>query len=230
MPLIKQKGNMYEFVTHMWGPIVGTCSHKCSYCYVPATMAHFNEELGKLRISEKNIDTNLGSDNIIFVCHTCDLFAEDVPAEWIERVLAQCRKYPKNRYLLQTKNPKRILEFAHLLPLDVLLGTTIETNRTEYYESKAPSYIERAQALGWLSLMGFVTMVTIEPIFDFDLEELVEIVIMANPKWINVGADSKGQGIPEPSKEKVTQLIESLQDKTDVELKRNLERILGDMN
>jgi hypothetical protein len=23
MPLKKQKGNMYEFVTHMWGPIRG---------------------------------------------------------------------------------------------------------------------------------------------------------------------------------------------------------------
>jgi len=186
-------------------------------------------ELGELRINEKSMRDRLGEDRVIFVCHTIDLFADDVPNEWIERVLAHCCKYPKNRYLLQSKNPKRILNFANKLPDDVFIGTTIETNRTEYYESKAPPYIERAEALGELSKMGFETMVTIEPIFDFDLDELAEIVITANPKWINIGADSKGHDLPEPSREKVKQLIEILQSKTDVELKRNLDRILEDI-
>ena len=168
----------------------------------------------------------LGENRVIFVCHTIDLFASNVPTKWIKRVLAHCCKYPANRYLFQSKNPARIIDFAKQLPPDVFLGTTIETNRSEYYESKAPSYMERAKALGKLSEMGFETMVSIEPIFDFDLDELVKIVMTANPKWINVGADSKGHNLPEPSKDKVKKLIETLQSKTDVELKRNLDRIL----
>ena len=30
MPLKKQIGNMYDFVTHMWGPLRGKCLHDCN--------------------------------------------------------------------------------------------------------------------------------------------------------------------------------------------------------
>lgn len=225
MSVVKQKGNMYEFVTHMWSPIKGKCKHDCSYCY----MKNPRWDIGKLRIVEKDMRNRLGENRVIFVCHTVDLFADDVPEEWIKRVLAHCKKYPTNRYLFQTKNPRRMINFVGMFPSNALFGTTIETNRTNYYESKAPPYRKRAEALGELSSMGLETMVTIEPIFDFDLDELVEIVIIANPAWVNVGADSKGHNLPEPSKEKVRLLIETLQAKTSVELKRNLSRILKDM-
>jgi len=220
MALVKQKGNMYEFVTHMWSPVKGKCKHDCNYCY----MKRF--PLNDARLDDKCLRNKLGENNVIFVGHTIDLFADDIPSEWIKKTLAHCCKYPTNRYLFQSKNPSRIIDFVDDLPPDSFIGTTIETNRTDYYESKAPSYTERAEALGKLSKMGLETMVTIEPIFDFDLDELVEIVITANPVWINIGADSKQHDLPEPSKEKVEQLIKTLQSKTKVELKQNLSRIL----
>lgn len=209
---------MYEFVTHMWSPIKGKCSHDCSYCYM--------KKWGKqppLHLDEKDINTNLGSGKFIFVCHTCDMFAKDVPAEWIERILERLRAYP-NRYLLQSKNPERYLEFTNYPDDDVLFGTTIETNR-DIVDTKAPSCKERAMFLAMIGKEGFETMVTIEPILDFDLDDLVDLVILANPEWVNIGADSKGHDLPEPSKEKVKSLIEALQEKTDVKLKRNLQRI-----
>lgn len=217
--LKKQKGNMYEFVTHMWSPIKGKCSHDCSYCY----MKRWGKQ-SPLRIDEKDLETDLGAGNFIFVGHTIDLFAEDVPYEWIERVLDMLCIYQRNRYLLQSKNPNRFLNFISLLPSDILLGTTIETNR-DIVKSNAPSVLERARALARLSEQGFETMVTIEPIFDFDLDELVELIILANPEWVNIGADSKGHKLPEPPKEKVKNLIHALQQKTNIELKRNLQRI-----
>lgn len=218
--LKKQKGNMYEFVTHMWGPIRGRCKHDCSYCYMKKW------ELPPLHIDERDLRTDLGRNNFIFVCHTIDLFAEDVPAEWIEEVLGRLRAFPNNKYLLQSKNPKRFLNFLGKYPYKVLFGTTIETNR-DIVKSKAPPYIERAEALGILSVRGFETMVTIEPIFDFDLDELVNLVITANPVWVNIGADSKGHKLPEPSPEKVKELIRALGKKTCVKLKGNLKRISG---
>lgn len=217
--LKKQRGNMYEFVTHTWGPIRGRCKHDCSYCYMKKW------PLPPLHIDERDLRTHLGEGNFIFVCHTIDLFADDVPAYWIDKVLERLRTYPDNKYLLQSKNPKRFLDFIGRYPHDILFGTTIETNRTIYVESKAPPYIERAEALAELHKKGYETMVTIEPIFDFDLEELVNLVVMANPAWVNIGADSKGHNLPEPSKEKVKQLINALQGKTNIKLKRNLERI-----
>lgn len=222
MPLKEQKGNMYEFVTHMWSPIRGKCVHDCSYCYMKIW-----GEPKPLHIDRQDLKkTNLGEGNFIFVVHTADLFAEDVPDEWINAVLDKLRQFPKNRYLLQSKNPARMKKFTDKFPKDVLLGTTIETNRDSAYVSKAPTMWERAEALGDLFDEGFETMVTIEPILDFDLEELVNMIIDASPTWVNIGADSKKHNLPEPPQEKVKELIETLQEKTDVELKRNLQRIL----
>jgi DNA repair photolyase len=219
--LRRQKGDMYEFVSHMWGPVRGRCKHDCSYCYMKKW------SLPPLHIDERDIRTNLGRGNFIFVCHTIDLFADDVPTQWIKRVLKQLNTYPQNRYLLQSKNPRRFLEFVGEYPEDILFGTTIETNRTIYMESKAPPYIERAEALAKLHEKGFETMVTIEPIFDFDLDELVALVTKANPEWVNIGADSKGHNLPEPSMDKVRELIKALQQTTKIKLKRNLRRIYG---
>lgn len=218
--LKKQKGNMYEFVTHMWGPIRGKCSHDCSYCY----MKKWGEQ-PPLHLDEKDIVTNLGEGNFIFVCHTIDLFADDVPDKWIKRVLWQLKYYSKNKYLLQSKNPQRYLDYIGDYPQDVLFGTTIETNRDNYVDSKAPPFKERAVALSVMHEYHYETMVTIEPIFDFDLDELVDLIVLASPEWVNIGADSKGHKLPEPSKDKVRCLVQALQERTQVKLKRNLSRI-----
>lgn len=217
--LKKQKGNMYEFVTHMWAPVRGRCEHDCSYCYMKKW------PLPPLYIDERDLSTNLGEGNFIFVCHTIDLFAENVPEEWILKILQRLRLY-KNKYLLQSKNPSRMLNYTGNFPNDIILGTTIETNR-DIVSSKAPSVLQRANALYRLSGLGYSTMVTIEPIFDFDLDELVSLVTTARPEWVNIGADSKGHKLPEPSKEKVKKLINALREKTNVKLKGNLKRIVG---
>lgn len=217
MALKKQKGNMYEFVSHMWSPIKGKCSHDCSYCY----MKKWGPQK-PLHIDEKDLETNLGEGNFIFVGHTIDLFAEDVPAEWIAQVLEKCNSYD-NRYLFQTKNPKRLYLQYWKIPDNSLIGTTIETNR-DIVQSKAPTVIERAKYLGDLS-KHYETMVTIEPIFDFDLEPMVDLIVTANPEWVNIGADSKGHGLSEPSPEKIKELIKTLENETEVKLKSNLRRL-----
>lgn len=218
MPFKKTSGNMYSFIDYTWSPIRGRCSHSCKYCYM--------KRWGKqppLHLDEKDLNTNLGSGNFIFVCHTCDMLAEDVPAEWIERVLERLKAYD-NKYLLQSKNPSRMISYTIDFPKDILLGTTIETNR-DIVDSKAPSVLKRANALHILSGCGYETMVTIEPIFDFDLEPLVELIKTANPEWVNIGADSKGHNLTEPSPEKVRDLIRELGKTTCVKLKGNLSRI-----
>ena len=214
---------MYDWVTHVWSPVRGQCSHSCEYCF----MKRF--PLPPMNLNEKELNLNLGEDNIIFVCHTIDLFADDVPAEWIEQVLWKCREASKNKYLFQSKNPARFTEFLDKFPPSVIFGTTIETNRTIYVESKAPTYTERAEAIGEMKelIEGCETIVTIEPIYDFDLEPLVDIIVTANPTWINIGADSKGHRLPEPSKEQIVELIKTLDTKMDVRKKNNLKRILN---
>ena len=70
------------------------------------------------------------------------------------------------------------------------------------------------------------TFVTIEPIMDFDLEILVKYIKLCHPNQVNIGADSGNNHLPEPSKEKILELISALKEFTNIDQKRNLSRLL----
>jgi len=175
----------------------------------------------ELRLDEKELKADLGKGNFIFVGSSTDMFASNVPQEWIDRVFVICEKYPANKYLFQSKNPHRLC--APDVPF--VFGTTIETNRN-YQLSKAPDVENRVLWLGKLSRVAIDTMVTIEPIVDFDLEPMIELVKRCQPEWVNIGADSCGHDLPEPSGDKVRELIDALSRFTVVKEKENLKRII----
>lgn len=222
--LNKQKGNMYGFVSHTWNTLLGRCSHKCKYCYNLGKP--FFE--GELRLNEKNLKDNLGENNFIFVGSSNDLFADTVPKEWIIRTLEHCQKYPKNKYLFQTKNPKRFENVREYFPDNSIYCITLETNK-KIDVSKAPPPSRRFNDIMVWQTYDFVNdiMITIEPIMDFNLKLFINIIKQINPKWVNIGADSKNHNLPEPSPEKVKQLIEELKRFTEVKIKDNLKRLMG---
>lgn len=215
--LNKQKGNMYGFVTHTFNVIKGKCPHNCEYCY----MNVFPQK--EIRFDEKELKTDLGKGNYIFVGSSCDMFAEEILNQDILKVLDYCRNYNENIYLFQTKNPKRFNDFKSFFPKNTILATTIETNR-DGFNYEAPSILERFMALCLVS--DYKLMITIEPIMDFDLEDLIESIKVIKPIQVNIGADSKGHNLPEPNREKVLALIKELEKFTKVFQKDNLKRLL----
>jgi len=221
MVLREQKGNMYDWVTHTINFIKGECLNDCKYCY----MKQF--KLNKIRLDAKEIRADLGEGNYIFVGSSTDMWAENVPKEWIERVLNHCRKYPKNKYLFQSKNPARFKEFD-FYGLDVTLGTTIETNKEfeGMWGEKCPTPRERAEAMSTISNSEIGKMVTIEPILQFDLNDFVDIIKLAAPDWVNIGADSKDHGLPEPTQNEIMKLATFLGTFTEVKNKSNLKRLV----
>ena len=172
---------------------------------------------------EKELKTNLGEGNFIFVGSSCDMFADEIRDGtcWVERVISHCNEYPKNTYLFQTKDPYNFFRFQGLFMGNTILGTTIETNRDT--PSKAPHTKNRRDAM---KDMFRRKMVTIEPIMDFDLEIIVKWMKEIKPEFVNIGADSKGHNLPEPSTEKIEKLIEELRKFTKVNLKANLKRLM----
>lgn len=223
------KGNMYEFVYDTKNPICGACPHKCKYCYVENRKKRFpvirEKYSGKIRLDEKVLNKKLVSGKFYFIQSMGDLFAENVPDSMIYRVFDWCSKYLENTYLLQSKNPARFLNFLNtiLLNKNIVLGTTIESNRDYKGMSKAPLIQERVKAMIELRKLGFRTMVTIEPVLNFDMGELVAMLGAMDPEWINLGADSGGNKLPEPSKEKLLELMDLIQYRK----KRNLQRLLN---
>ena len=220
MALNKSKGNMYGFVTHTFNMIKGKCSHDCVYCY----MRQF--KLNPVRLDKAELKTDLGQGNFIFVGSSTDMWADDIQVEWIEATLNHCVKYPKNRYLFQSKNPRRFLAKDFAFPNDTIFGTTIETNRNRYLNlSNASPIKDRIGVMNALKFVHLKTMITIEPIMDFDLGPFSDMIIGARPDWVNIGADSKGHNLPEPSEEKVLQLISEIEKFTKVIQKKNLKRL-----
>jgi DNA repair photolyase len=233
------KGNMYDWVTHQHSHLGGECPHKCSYCYVDhPDRGRASKYCGELRLIESEFKTAYGRENTIFIEHCNDLFCKEVPTGWITRILAHCYEYPENKYMYQTKNPARFLDFINILPPNSILGTTIETDSGQPdHISKAPSTLDRAEAMAEIRSYirgGYIRtsrpdikiFVTIEPIMDFNVDILSRWITSIRPDFLNIGADSMGHGLIEPTFEKIIQLVERLRKNgVEVRKKHNLERL-----
>lgn len=217
---------MYDWVSHTHNPLLGECPHQCSYCYVGKMWGKRPAKYsGPLRLDEKALKENLGQGNTIFVGNMNDIFAEQVPDAFIQEILRQCWRYYINTYVFQTKNPARYAQYVNSLPPHIILGTTIETNRpTVIFKSNAPSPLARAEAIAQVT--EHKTFVTVEPIVDFDLASFAHLLIDSKADFINIGADSKRNDLPEPTWDKVMRLIRWLKsERMEVREKPNLERL-----
>lgn len=232
MPLNKQHGNMYDWVTHTWNPVAGECPHHCSYCYVDDMKVRpviRDKYSGELRLVEHELKTNLGSGKRIFVGSMQDMWADQVSDAVIKAVLGHCAKYPDNQYLFQSKNPIRMINLASYIPKGSIVGTTIESDFSRIRSiSLAPNVNMRSFAIRQLKNEQWdplETMITLEPLVDFTPHYLINLIHYARPDWVNIGADSKNHGLPEPPWEKVQELITELEKFTIVKCKANLERL-----
>ena len=233
--LKKSTGNMYEFVTHTWNPIVGRCYHNCSYCYV----SKYGNEVSTIqRFNKEYLDDDFGTGNFIFVGSGIDLFADDVNDDWIRMVLDKCNQDnqslfgSKNKFLFQSKNPQRILQYIdHPVFKDSVVCTTIETNR--YYPEimcNTPSMEDRARAMNEIANKGIETYLTIEPIMKFDKDELLHLIRLCKPMQVNIGANTNSRvPLPEPSLEDILSLIRDIKDECIVEIKSNMKRINNEL-
>jgi DNA repair photolyase len=242
MPLKKVTAgsNMYQdWISHTHTHLAGECPHKCKYCYAQKGVARISGRYkGEPRLVESELDVNYGILKTIFIEHMSDLFAVGIKDEWIEDILNHCRHYPRNKYVFQTKNVLRLYSYyaVHKFPdKTILVGTTIETNRntfnfnvgSQYDISNTPLPFERYRDIKNLGKIFCPVFVTIEPIIDFDVDVLSNWIVDIQPNFVNIGADSKGCNLPEPSKEKILKFVDILRENNiTIKRKTNLERLL----
>jgi hypothetical protein len=126
------------------------------------------------------------------------------PTSYLDDIVNRIKSDPNKTFLIQSKNPKAFnrIEF----PPNVILGTTIETNRDGLYKgiAKAPKPSQRYR--NFLRIQHHPKMVTIEPVIDFDLKVMLKWIKDINPCMIWLGYDSKKCHLPEPKLEKVREL------------------------
>jgi DNA repair photolyase len=159
------------------------------------------------KLTESELDKHF-KNQFVLVSDMGDLFGNWVPEEWITKVIAATRNSPTSVFRILTKNPSRIKDFVHLCGKNVMLGATIESNRS-YDFSKAPPVTERALAMTELSFKR--KFISIEPILDFDTDAFANTIERISPEIVAIGYDNWKNRLPEPPLAKTLQLIDRLE-------------------
>ena len=131
-----------EWTEPTWNPVTGCTkiSPGCQHGYAEA-MARRLQAMGAagyargfgLTLHEDRLDQPLGrtKPTVYFTNSMSDLFHEDVPDAFIERVLAVTHRTPQHTYPILTKRAKRLPAFfaSRPVPANVGLGVTVEDRR-----------------------------------------------------------------------------------------------------
>ena len=126
-------------------------------------------------------------------------------------------------FYIQSKDPGCFLLFTRFLD-NVIWGTTLETNKLDaaYFSfTKASAPISRLIPLQCIKQRKYIT---IEPVFDFDFDKMVEYIKEIAPEFVYVDYlnpewKAKKLQISEPPLMKTLELIEELKKFTEVRLK-----------
>jgi protein gp37 len=144
-----------EWTDATWNPVAGCTiiSPGCSNCYAMRMAARLDAMglpkyrgltrrsgrravwTGEIRLDAAalSVPTKWARPRKVFVNSMSDLFHEDVPFQFVDRVWKVMEETPRHTYQILTKRPDRMLSFMHrrevgTLP-NVWLGTSVEDSR-----------------------------------------------------------------------------------------------------
>ena len=215
MGLNKAKGRMFKSVGWTWNPLAG-CSHGCKYCYAAQLMKRWGKDFAP-KFRANFLNDRMPEDNSwIFVGSMGDTFCTGMKDEWIESLLTFISQYEgNNKFLLQTKNPRRFTDFKKQLEEikdKVILGTTLETTKETPW-GEAPNTFGRSVQLGyWKEYEEFRTFLSLEPLSDFDLETMMVWIEAIKPEAVEIGLENYTSFTEKPPEWKLVALIHWLKE------------------
>ena len=71
-------------------------------------------------------------------------------------------------------------------------------------------------------------MLSLEPLINFDVNQMVAMIEQVRPDFVAIGADSKGKVAHEPTAREIIELIHRL-NFTKIYIKKNLLRLIGEI-
>lgn len=182
-----------EWTEHTWNPVTGCTkvSPGCKHCYaevmarrLKAMGAHGYEDGFKLTLHPDRLEQPLmrKRPTTYFVNSMSDLLHEEVPNDFIERVLDVCARTPQHTYQVLTKRAERLPEFfaRRACPANVWLGVSVEDRK---YGVPRIAELRKVRAP--------VRFLSVEPL----LEDLGKLNL-AGMHWVIVGGESGAKARP----------------------------------
>lgn len=182
-----------EWTDASWNPITGCTkiSSGCQHCYAEvmarrlcAMRVDKYKNGFRVTLHEDCLDEPMKwrKPRTIFVCSMSDLFHQDVPFEFIDKVIAVIERTPHHRYQILTKRADRMADYfsTRVVPGNVWLGVTVDV------QSSKP----RIEALRSIKDAS-VRFLSCEPL----LEDLGKLDL-TGIDWIIVGGESGRQARP----------------------------------
>ena len=177
-----------EWTEKTWNPVTGCTkySQACTNCYaevmakrlsgMPASKEKYKNGF-KLTLHPESLEEPLKwkKPQMVFVVSMGDLFHEDVPFEFIDRVFDIIRKTPQHTYQVLTKRAKRMAEYfdTRFTPKNVWLGVTCE--HAQHYQRI--SYLRQIPAT--------VRFLSCEPLMS-DMHD----IYLGGIDWVITGGES----------------------------------------
>ena len=175
-----------EWTESTWNPLTGCVkiSPGCKHCYAER-MARRLQAMGqpnyangfRLTLHEQVLETPLGwkKPQMIFVNSMSDLFHQDVPVEFIQRVFDVMRRAHWHQFQVLTKRSERLLEIDPLLQWAPHIWMGVSAESEEY--TRRIDHLRRIRSnVKFLSLEPLLG-----PLFDLDLRGI---------DWVIVGGES----------------------------------------
>ncbi|MFP1677844.1 DUF5131 family protein [Alloalcanivorax sp. C16-2] len=182
-----------EWTEQTWNPVTGCTkvSPGCKHCYaevmarrLKAMNAAGYEDGFALRLMPDRLEQPLRrrKPTVYFVNSMSDLFHEDVPDQYIDRVMEVITKTPQHTYQILTKRAERIRDYysSRPVPPNVWLGVSVEDRK--YGLPRIPHLRGVAAKVRFLSVEPLL-----EDLGEFDLSGI---------DWVIVGGESGHKARP----------------------------------
>jgi protein gp37 len=175
----------------VWNVVTGCTKYSagCAHCYAETLTKRFpkafpngfNVTLHPERLDEPK---HVKKPTMFFVCSMADLFHDDVPFEYIDRVMQTIRDCPQHTFQILTKRTIRMRNYylTRFVPRNALIGTTVESNKQ----------IGRIKLISGIGIFEKSKhFLSCEPLLS-DLGELD----LTGIDWVIVGGESGNQARP----------------------------------
>jgi len=186
------KNSKIEWTDRTWNPVTGCTklSTGCANCYAEI-MTNRLKAMGvnkyadgfavRTHISTLNEPLKWKKPHTIFVCSMADLFHDDVPFDFIDKIMNTIKQSPHHRYQILTKRADRMEEYFSKsdIPQNIWLGVTVE------------AFSEKSRIDSLRTLPAAIRFISCEPLL-----EDIGTIDLTNIDWIIVGGESGARARP----------------------------------